>query len=349
MNKLLKKVIGLGIVLTMSTSLLIGCGSKTTSNEGNTEKSGGSDLPEVTWKISHSQAPDHFMNIAMENMSKYVSENTDGKFNIEVFHSGTLGTEQEVIEGMQMGTVAGNLAATTLLANFVPSYNLFSIPGLFDDEAQLEKVLNDEATMGKFREAALEQGIMEVGYYQSYFRQLYTKTPITDVASFKSQKIRVMGSPVLVDTFQALEANPSTTAWAELYSGLQLGVDDGLDHVASSVKSMSFYDHLGYVSEPKLFPTPMFLVISKPLYDKLPDEYKTVLDEAMKLGVEELNQKANQANIDDLEFLKTEGGLEYSEANVEEIHGAIEGVKQEYIGQLEDWVQEIAAEIDAME
>ena len=41
------------------------------------------------------------MNIAMENMSGHVSENTDGKFNIEVFHSGTLGTEQEVIEGMR--------------------------------------------------------------------------------------------------------------------------------------------------------------------------------------------------------------------------------------------------------
>lgn len=55
------------------------------------------DLPEI-WKISHTQSPDNFMNNAAENMAKAVAEKTDGKFKIEIYHSGTLGSEQEVIE-----------------------------------------------------------------------------------------------------------------------------------------------------------------------------------------------------------------------------------------------------------
>lgn len=71
---------------------------------------------------------DNFMNIAAENMAKEVADKTNGKFKIEIYHSGTLGSEQEVIEGMQMGTIAGNLAAVTLLANFVPSFEVINLP-----------------------------------------------------------------------------------------------------------------------------------------------------------------------------------------------------------------------------
>lgn len=360
-TRLMKKTIGLVLAISTAAAAVSGCSTAKKESApasqdaqapaGDSSKGDESaakdmsDSPEVVWKISHTQAPDHFMNTALENLSAYVSENTGGKFKIEVYHSGTLGSEQEVIEGMQMGTIAGNLASVALLANFVPSYNVFSLPGIFKDEEAIKKIMSDEELMAQFKEKALEQNIMEIGYFEDYFRMVFSKKPIKDVADFEGQKIRVMSSPVLVDTFQALGCNATTTAWSELYSGLQLGVVDGLDHVSTSVKSMNFFDHVKYMSDVKIFATPMFLVISKPLYDKLPEDYKKVLDEGMKLALEELNSVANDTNAADIKYLEDEGGVELIECDVDAIHKAIAPVRDKYIQELEPWAQDVAKKI----
>ena len=120
--KRMKKAVGIIMSVALGSSLLTGCGGSSNSASAAKEQStnqeqqtatgnqASEDLPEITWKISHTQSPDNFMNIAAENMARAVAEKTDGKFKIEIYHSGTLGSEQEVIEGMQMGTIAGNLA-----------------------------------------------------------------------------------------------------------------------------------------------------------------------------------------------------------------------------------------------
>ena len=355
----IRKILSLVLALAMTASMVAGCGgsesSSAASPAADTASPAGSTaaaadpyegLPEVKWRMSHTQAPENYMNIAYENFAQYVSDKTGGKFSIEIFHSGTLGSEQEVIENMQMGTIAGNLGAVNLLANFVPCYDLYSIPGLFSDIDEFSAVMNDEEIMGKMREAAAAQGILDYGYYQNYFRQLYTKEEVKNLEDFESQKIRVMGSEILVNTFQALGCNPTTTAWSELYSAIQLGVCDGLDHVATSVRANAFNEVLGYVCEPNLFVTPMFVLISKPMYDDLPEAYQQLLDEAInEVLLPELREKADAANAQDLEWLTTEGGLTYVDCDVEAIHEAVADVRTQYIGTLEDWVQEIANQI----
>lgn len=308
------------------------------------DESGLKDLPEVKWKISHTQSPDNFMNTALEDMAKQVSDKTGGKFKIEIYHSGTLGSEQEVIEGMQMGTIAGNMASVSLLANFVPSFDVFNLPGVFASKDALKSALGDEEIMKPIMDQARDNNIIVEGSYQEYFRMLFSKTPIKEVTDFKGQKIRVMGSPVLVDTFQALGCNSTTTAWSELYSGLQLGVVDGLDHVPTSVRTMNFFDHVKYMAEPDIFASPMFLIISKPLYEKLPDEYKQILDEAMTSCMEDLNAVANQINEEDIEYLKSQG-MEMVDIDVDGVHEAIAPVRDKYLGQMEPWVQDIAKKI----
>lgn len=354
--KRMKKAVGIIMSVALGSSLLTGCGGSSNSASAAKEQStnqeqqtatgnqASEDLPEITWKISHTQSPDNFMNIAAENMAKAVAEKTDGKFKIEIYHSGTLGSEQEVIEGMQMGTIAGNLASVTLLANFVPSFDVINLPGVFSSESALKEAMNSDEIMEPLKKQALDNNIIAVGYYQDYFRMLFTKEPIRTVSDFQGQKIRVMGSPVLVDTFQALGCNSTTTAWSELYSGLQLGVVDGLDHVPTSVRTMNFYDHVKYMAEPKIFASPMYLVISKPLYEKLSDAYKSVLDECMADCLTELNTVANQINEDDIKYLKTQG-VEMIDIDVDAIHETIAPVREKYLKQMEPWVQDIAKKI----
>ena len=305
-------------------------------------------LGKVKWKVSQSQAPDNFMNKAYENFAAYVAEKSGGKFTIEVYHSGMLGAEQEIIENMQMGTIAGNFAAVNLLGNFVPCYNLFALPALFKDEKQLAAFMDNEELSGKMREACENAGIYNYGYFQTFFSQLYTKNKVEKVADLTGMKIRVMGNPIFVNTYQALGCNATTTPWTELYTALQLGVCEGLDHVAASVKASAFYETLHFVCEPKLLPSPMFVLISKPMFDKLPKPYQELIDEAIKnVLLPELRREGDKNNANALEFLTTGGKLTYIKCDIDAIQSAVIEVRGKYMKELEPWVQEIAKKVIA--
>ena len=333
----MKKVLAFLFAMAVGIGMVFANGAQESASDNGVKRT--DNLPSVTWKISHTQTPDHYENLALESMAKEVSEKTNGKFKIEIYHSGTLGAEQEVIENMQMGTIAGNIGSTNLIGNFVPCFNMFSLPALFSSPEQYSEFLGDPDVFGHMQSDCEERNIKLYGSFQKYFRQLYTKTKVENLEDFKALKIRVMGSQILVDTFNALGANPTTTAWGELYSALQLGVCDGLDHVATSVKSMAFYENLKYVCEPALFPTPMFFIVSKPLYDKLPDQYKTIFDNAVANILMPKLQEGDQINQNDLEWLTTEGNLTYVKCDVDAIHKAVRSVSLKYLKELPEWCQ----------
>jgi tripartite ATP-independent transporter DctP family solute receptor len=300
----------------------------------------------IVWKLSHTQSPDHPMHKGAEILADYVSEKTNGNFTIEVFHSGTLGWEQEVLEGMQMGTVAMTMAAVTPFAVFVPEYNLFGVSCLFTSEEQIKETTNNDGLLKPLREAAEKKGLLEMGMYQTFSREVFTKEPINSVDDIKNMKIRVMSAPVLVDTFKALGANVTTTAWAEVYSGLQLGVVEGLDHVPSSIRSMKFNEIVKYGMSPNIFSSPMLLITSKKLYDKLPDTYKQVLQEGVDEALAYLNDTVDAANEADKQYLK-DNGMQWTYPDLEPFRELIEPVKQKYLDQLPTEIRAIADDLNS--
>jgi tripartite ATP-independent transporter DctP family solute receptor len=332
----MKKLLSICLILILGFGLVFAQGNSETIEN-----------PKVVWKLSHTQSPDHYMHGAAVEMAKYVSEKTGGQFEIELFHSGTLGWEQEVLEGMQMGSVAMTFAAVSPFAVFVPEYNLFSLPGVFNSRQQIMDAMNDKEILGKLRSAAEQRNLLEVGMFQYFARELYTKEPVNSLEDIKNMKIRVMSSPVLIDTFKALGANVTTTAWAEMYSALQLGVVDGLDHVATSIKTMKFNEHVKYGMEINLFRTPMLLVVSKPMYDKLPKHYQQVLDEGAALATGLCNEMADSMNEADRQYL-IDNGLKYTNPDLKPFFDAIKPVKEKYISQLPKEVQDIARKLEQM-
>ena len=300
----------------------------------------------VVWKLSHTQSPDHPMHKGADILANYVSQKTNGNFTIEVFHSGTLGWEQEVLEGMQMGSVAMTMAAVTPFAVFVPEYNLFGVPCLFTSEQQIKETTNDAALLKPLRDAAEKKGLMEMGMYQTFSREVFTKDPINSIDDIRNMKIRVMSAPVLVDTFKALGANVTTTAWAEVYSGLQLGVIEGLDHVPSSIRSMKFNEIVKYGMSPNIFSSPMLLITSKKLYDKLPENYRQILQEGVAEALAYLNNTVDAANEADKQYLK-DNGMQWTTPDLVPFREKIEPVKQKYLDQLPAEIRAIADNLNS--
>ncbi|HEY8344335.1 MAG TPA: TRAP transporter substrate-binding protein [Bacillota bacterium] len=298
----------------------------------------------VVWKMSHTGAPDAPYHQAALTLAKLVNEKSKGNFEIQVYHSSVLGWEREVLEGMQLGTIAATWASTGPLATFVPSYDVFNLPFLFRDEEHMMKALKSPA-MQKLYKDAENYGFIVPGVGGPVFRiPMNSKRPINVPDDFKGIKFRTMAVPAHIDAYKAFGANVTTTSFSELYSALQLGAVDGCENTNSSLHLQNFYEVCGYVSELPMINSTVALVYSKVLYDKLPKEYKKILDEASVEALKRVDEEFIKQEVTSKEFMLKQG-IKFNRPDPEPFIKATEPVREKYLKAMKPWVRELVEEI----
>lgn len=346
------KVLSIVLCLVIMLAAFSGCTKPDVSPEvvsptdtNLSEEPTTNDLPEVTWKFSHTGVPSHSYNISAEAMAKYVSDETDGKFKIDVYHSSTLGWEADVLESMQLGTVHLTWAALGPYADFVPAYNMFNLPFIFESSDHMKNVIQN-VDFSKLEEASLQNGLRDLGFAGFSFRvPINSMHPINTVDDFVGVTMRTMSAPVHVDSYSSMGANVETTSFAELYSALQLGVVDGAENTYSSLENMKFYEVAKHVTNLPILNNLCVLAASESEYEKLPSEYQEILKEGAKIAIDTYNSIQDKQDEDAIKILE-ESGVDFTTPDLTSFIDATEGVRQKYLNEMEPWVKELALEFD---
>ena len=121
----------------------------------------------------------------------------------------------------------------------------------------------------------------------------------------KGQKIRVMASPVMVNTMKSLGATGVPVAWAELYTALQTGVVDGAENNHPSVVAKKFYEVSKYYTLDEHMRIPDVLIMSMKLWNQLNDEQKKAVTEAGARAQAYMRGAWNVSEVKDLQALKS--------------------------------------------
>ena len=123
--------------------------------------------------LAHSLPQTHPVHKGILEFQKALDRNSKGALKIKIFPDGQLGSEREVLELLQIGSVAATKVSAATLSNFVPEYHLLGIPYLFRDKEHQFKVL--EGPIGK---SILEKGskfwLRGLCYYDAGSRSFYT-------------------------------------------------------------------------------------------------------------------------------------------------------------------------------
>lgn len=307
------------------------------------------ELPTLTWKLSHTTAPDSPYNFGAMKFAEVVKEKSGGKFTIDIHHSGVLGWEREVLEAMQMGTIEITIPSLGPFAVFVPSFDVFNLPFMFKSVEHLQKAYKSPS-VEKLKKDAEQYGfiVLEVGV-PTFRYPLNSKKPIEKLEDFKGTKFRTMGTPAHIDAYKAMGANVTTTSFSELYSALQLGVVDGCENFYANLYTMKFHEVTKYLSDLPALNNAAALVVSKVKWDELPTEYQDILREAAAAGMAEMDAKALSMEEDARQKM-VDAGIEFT--HIEDITPFIEAtqeVREKYLNEMEPWVREIAEEIMTME
>jgi tripartite ATP-independent transporter DctP family solute receptor len=238
-----------------------------------------------------------------------LEERSGGQLQLKIFPDGQLGSEREVLELLQIGSIAMTKVSAAVMANFAPEYEVLGIPYLFRDKDHLFDVLEGDVG-NELLDKGSQYWLRGLCFYDAGSRSFYTKNkPIRSPDDLKGLKIRVMNHQLSVDMVNVMGASATPMAFGELYTALQQGVVDGAENNPPSLVSSNHYEVCKYYTLDEHSSVPDVVVIGTKFWDKLEEEERSWLMEAAKASAEA--QKTYwQKSVDDCMKKLEEAGVE---------------------------------------
>ncbi len=236
-------------------------------------------------KLAHALNVNHSVHKAMVLMGEELTKISDGKMKVEIYPSQQLGSERECLELLQIGSLDMTKVSVGVMENFAPKMKVLGLPFLFRDRAHVFQVLD-----GPVGQQLLNDGkqywLQGLGYYDAGSRSFYTKDrPVEAPQDLEGLKIRVMESVTAIQMVNSLGGSPTPISWGELYTSLQQGVVDGAENNPPSFYLSRHYEVCKYYSLDEHTTLPDVLVMSIHTWDKLNDQEKKWLTEAVNRSI----------------------------------------------------------------
>jgi len=259
--------------------------------------------------LAHNLSQTHPVHRGILEFQKALENKSNGTLKVKIFPDGQLGSEREVLELLQIGSVAATKVSAATLSNFVPEYHLLGIPYLFRDKQHLFDVL--EGPIGK---SILEKGsrfwLRGLCYYDAGSRSFYTSDKaIRTPDDLKGLKIRVMNNQMAINMVNALGASATPLSYSELYTAMQQGVVDGAENNPPSFVSSNHYELSKYYTLDQHSYVPDVLLIGTKYWDKLSEDEKIWVQAAADLSAQTEKKYWNESVEKSMKIAK-EAGVE---------------------------------------
>ena len=265
----------------------------------------------VTLTYSEVNPLDTIVGKTAQFFKEKVEELTGGSVIINIQHSGVLGTEAQVLDGILSGSGTvdiGRFSAFQFTAYGCNKAKLLSIPYTFVSREHFWNFANSELAQEFLAEPqTVGLPLRGICYGEEGFRHFFFRNEVTDINSLKEMKIRVSEDPVMTGMVKDLGANPTVVSFTELYSALQTGVVDGAEQPIANYRSNAFPEVAPYLMLDGHTLGAIQIVITDMAWAKLTEEQQAAIMEAGKLTQAYNAELSAGEEAKVLELLKTEG------------------------------------------
>ena len=219
-------------------------------------------------------------------------ERTNGRINIKLYPGTSLvqGDQTREFSAIRQGVIDMAVGSTINWSPQVKALNLFSLPFLFPDFAAVDAVTQGAPGQEIFK-ILDKAGVQPLAWGENGYREISnSKHAITQPADLKGLKLRVVGSPLFMDTFTALGANPTQMSWADAQPAMASKAVDGQENPLSVFQAAKLQSvgqkHVtlwGYMNDPLIF------VVNKDVWASwTPEDREIVRQAAIDAGREEI-------------------------------------------------------------
>jgi len=213
--------------------------------------------------------------------------NLKDEIKLNYFPNAMLGKEADAAQQVRIGAINMMISGTSIWSTLVPEIGVLDLGYLFKDWNQVGKALDGQAGRILSDLMLKKANIVVIGYpYNLGARNIYTKKVIEKPEDLKNQKIRVLPVPNFIATINRMGAVAIPMPGGEVYSSLQMGVIDGLEHDSTTVLANKFYEIAKNASLTQHSYNPLIIAMNKNSFLQIPDNLRPEFLAAAKEATE---------------------------------------------------------------
>jgi tripartite ATP-independent transporter DctP family solute receptor len=255
-------------------------------------------------------------------------------YKVVVFGSSQLGTDEELLQKLLLGT-ADIALPSTVMSSVVPEFGLFEMPYLVKDRDHMHKI-EQEVVWPTLAPAAEEAGYEVLAVWENGFRNITNNVrPIKTPEDLSGIKLRTPSGEWRVKMFQAYGANPTPMSFSEVFTALQTGVVDGQENPLSQISSAKLHEVQDYLSMTGHVYTPAYVLVGQNRWNSFPEEVRQVLEETAKDTQAFVYENGERLDSELLDQIQAESDIEVNEPDKDAFIAASDSIYEEFGNQVE--------------
>jgi len=270
--------------------------------------------------------PGSAQNIVAEKFKELIEQRSNGKYEIKVYHSASLGNETEILQQVQMNTIQMAIITGGPFDTFDPITRVVNYPFLFKNNEQADKIL--DGPLGKQILTSLESSNFKgLSFSENGFRNLTnSKRAIKSPDDIKGLKVRVMASAIHKAIWKALGANPTPMPWP-IYTELEQKVIDGQENPLWVMEVYKFYEIQKYMTLSRHVYSYHIDIASLVWWKTLDKADQDMLQKAMYEAAVFQRKDNRSKNADRLKLLKEKGMQVVENPDIEAFRAKVADLK----------------------
>lgn len=258
-------------------TVLAACSSNDEESPGGDESAGDASYE---WRIGWNTVEDSIRGVAAQEFKRVLEEESDGNITVELFPNEQLGTDNEMVESIQVGALDFQLSSSGVLAEIMPEYSATDLPFMFEDADEAHAAL-DGSYGDLLKEVSSEEGIKMLNTFSIGFSQITSNAnPINGPEDLEGASIRSPNEPVPIATFEELGSLVTTMPFTEVYLGLQQGAIDGQFNPLTAIRDSNFHEVQDYLAMTDIIFYHAPFIMNQELWDSLDAETQELVQRA---------------------------------------------------------------------
>ena len=263
----------------------------------------------MRFALDNSLKDNHYAWTPFEVLKNEVETRSKGRLKVQIYNQLLGSSLIEMFAGVKDGLIDARDFAGGHMATIYPPLQVLSIPYLFSHREIAWEVLDGPFGQMLIRDMAEKTGLrplfwLENGGFRNFSNN---KRSIHTPADMKGLKIRTMGTPLHMKIVSDLGGRPVPISWSELYKAIESGIVDGQENAIATF----MIPHLENVQNHIVLDGHVYsvytLLMNEVWYQSLPEDLKTVLNQAKRISVTVNRGLSVSSEITGIRYLKARG------------------------------------------
>ncbi|MFC1563008.1 TRAP transporter substrate-binding protein DctP [candidate division KSB1 bacterium] len=247
-----------------------------------------------------------WMNV-MNRLNDDIQKSTNNQLKFKIYSGGVFGDELDVLRKMRFGQVHSAGFTGVGLGEILPEIRILELPFLFKNYDGVDYIT--EKFYDRFAKAFEKRDFVFLGWVEVGFVHIFTKTPIRTFKDIK--KLNRMwvweGDPLAEAVFSSFGLKPIQIPVLNVLTSLQTGLIDGVYTSPLGAISLQWFTRVKYMMSEPMTDATGAILISKKLFDKIPEDLQKILKDKCKSYMRELVVRSREDNEKSIEVLKDNG------------------------------------------